>query len=375
MGIDVLSKATGRRLVHWTPANVRDCVLWQGPPRPTYNTQPTLVDGDMEAAGTTAWTSGNSATLSKQTSDPHSGTRCLRVSGDVYPYAYQSNILPGNAYRAVGWARVLSGAPASVRIGSGNNSWQTSSTSWTSFDVTATATDPSYGLMSVGTVAGQSSEFDDTSITNLSLTSLSPAVGAPLTQSTATAMPWIDTTTGLVKYQTDVLSWSGAVSLSKCLHDGTGGTLIVCVRPSVLNAVNIFASTCALNALNHGMLMWYANDNTAVIYVFNGSGTPDLVTTFACPVAVNNTYVFTVRIRSGVGGVTFRSNSVNKYTGALTAPSTSNPSAGFKIGDLTYPIDGLIPDCAVYNRVLTDSECLRIERYMYRQAEGVDPSW
>jgi hypothetical protein len=39
-----------------------------------------IVDGDMEASDTTAWTAGNSATLTKETGDPAEGTRSLRVA-------------------------------------------------------------------------------------------------------------------------------------------------------------------------------------------------------------------------------------------------------------------------------------------------------
>lgn len=64
MGIDVLSKAAARRFVQWTPGSVRDCVLWQGPGRVTYNTQPNLLDGACEDVS--KWLSYNSGALSNQ---------------------------------------------------------------------------------------------------------------------------------------------------------------------------------------------------------------------------------------------------------------------------------------------------------------------
>jgi len=53
------------------------------------------TDGDMEAANTTAFTPGNSATLSKETATPYEGVRHLRVAynGQNVPYASSANIL------------------------------------------------------------------------------------------------------------------------------------------------------------------------------------------------------------------------------------------------------------------------------------------
>ena len=68
-----------------------------------------INDWDMEDSGVSAWTAGNSATLSKQSDDVFGGSQCLRVAvGDVSksPYALQSTGLTvGSSYRVTGYVR------------------------------------------------------------------------------------------------------------------------------------------------------------------------------------------------------------------------------------------------------------------------------
>ena len=64
-----------------------------------------LVDGDMEAAGVSDWTVVNSATLTKENTDPYEGTQNLRVAYNAVnePGASQSVLTSGTWY-LVNWS-------------------------------------------------------------------------------------------------------------------------------------------------------------------------------------------------------------------------------------------------------------------------------
>lgn len=66
-----------------------------------------LVDGDMKALGTSAWSSGSSAILSKVIDTTEGKGRILRVTKNVtnYPYAYQNCLEVGKTYRMTGYVR------------------------------------------------------------------------------------------------------------------------------------------------------------------------------------------------------------------------------------------------------------------------------
>jgi hypothetical protein len=109
-----------------------------------YNPTNLFTDGDMETAGVAAWTAGGGATLTKQTTDPHGGTQCLRVAGSG-GYARQVILTGGRTYLVTGWARSDGTAVPGVSIqttppfphwtGTNSTSWQ-----YFSFVVTAVGT-------------------------------------------------------------------------------------------------------------------------------------------------------------------------------------------------------------------------------------------
>jgi hypothetical protein len=81
-----------------------------------------LVDGDMEAETTVAWTSNSGATLTKETASPYTGTRYLRVQstgGDSASQARQDVLTAGVRAIVDGWYRTESGGTAQVIIGLG----------------------------------------------------------------------------------------------------------------------------------------------------------------------------------------------------------------------------------------------------------------
>lgn len=125
-----------------------------------------LADGDMETSGVGAWTAGNNATLTKDTTSPYEGSQCLRIAynGTTTPYAYQSVLTAGKTYKISGRARGdgtyypfldASGAP---------QFWTgTTSTSWQSFDEIFTVTAAVISLATNASGTGYV-EFDDIKI-------------------------------------------------------------------------------------------------------------------------------------------------------------------------------------------------------------------
>ncbi len=124
-----------------------------------------LTDGDMEGAGTAAWTPAT-ATLSKETSTPHGGERCLRVAylATAQGGATQYALTNGATYRATGFAR--SNGSAIPRVGTSAATLWTGingTTDWQLFDVTFTVTTigPVMWFFSANLAAGRYVDFDD----------------------------------------------------------------------------------------------------------------------------------------------------------------------------------------------------------------------
>jgi len=136
-----------------------------------------LTDGDMEAAGTSSWPNVQDAVMTKQTTDPHGGSRLLRVTtseiggGNQYPQTGQQVLEYGKWYRVRGYAR-SDGTMLPRVTGGGPWVWNgTNSTDWQYFDVTFTPSSNLYVLLffSVVDPAGtEYTEFDDVSVEEIS---------------------------------------------------------------------------------------------------------------------------------------------------------------------------------------------------------------
>lgn len=124
-----------------------------------------LIDGDMEAAGTAAWTAINNATLTKDVTFPQDGIQCLRVAynGTGWPMASQYVKTIGRTYVVSGYARGNGAVAPVVRDGSTVIWTGTSSTAWQQFSVVhyATSTQAQFGTLAVS--AGYV-EFDNLSV-------------------------------------------------------------------------------------------------------------------------------------------------------------------------------------------------------------------
>jgi hypothetical protein len=140
------------------------------PSMPVTSASELLADGSMEAAGTSSWTPGGFAVLSKQTSSPKSGSQVLRVANDgshTAANANQSSLTAGAVYRVTGFMRsdgtssprVLNNSSAILYTG-------TSSTTWQPFDVVFIAAGNTINFQAALSVAGSNyAEFDDVSVT------------------------------------------------------------------------------------------------------------------------------------------------------------------------------------------------------------------
>jgi hypothetical protein len=124
-----------------------------------------VVDNDMEAAGVGDWAVVNAATLTKDVTNPHGGTRCLRVAhnGTSDPGARQTILTVSDLFRATGWARgdgtYLPWVHTSgTVIYSGDTG-----TTWKSYSKAFTAATTTLTYYSNASAAGNS-EHDDVSV-------------------------------------------------------------------------------------------------------------------------------------------------------------------------------------------------------------------
>jgi len=96
-----------------------------------------LFDGDMEAVGVLNWSVGNSAIITKQTTDPHNGSQLLRVAynGVADPYAYQAATYIDEYYHLWGFARSDGSSIPVIKSGSITVWTGTDSTDWQLIDI------------------------------------------------------------------------------------------------------------------------------------------------------------------------------------------------------------------------------------------------
>lgn len=126
-----------------------------------------LLNTDVwNGLGTGAWTAGNSATLSAQTTTRHDGVSgtVLRTTrnGVTSPYAAQNVLTVGQPTRVYGWCRSDGSVAPLVRYGTTTVFTGTTSTDWQPFDVIAIPTSTDLRLGNATNTGTQYSEFDVT---------------------------------------------------------------------------------------------------------------------------------------------------------------------------------------------------------------------
>lgn len=125
-----------------------------------------LVDGDMEAAGTSAWGVFVAATLSKETASPQAGTQNLKVlyNGNASCYAKQTILLAGYRYRIKGYAKSDGGMLPLIGTDAATVWIGTTSTSWQAFDFSFTNISGTTLYLGGTASSGQFTEWDSIEI-------------------------------------------------------------------------------------------------------------------------------------------------------------------------------------------------------------------
>ena len=121
----------------------------------------------MEAVGTAAWTTVNSAVLTKDGSNPHGGTQSLMIARDGThnsPQARQTILTIGQTYRIYGYTRSDGSALPQVVGGGVTGFTGTASTAWQPFDFVFVATTTTISLNNTTSTGTQYVEFDDVTV-------------------------------------------------------------------------------------------------------------------------------------------------------------------------------------------------------------------
>lgn len=336
----------------------------------TYNTQPSVTDGDMEAADTSAWAVGSSATLSKESGAPGgTGSQVLRVAynGTNNPYAYQNVMIVGNRYAGTGWARGDGTGYPSVWLG--GFIWTgTSSTSWQSISGDETTVSTNMRLYCNINTAGYS-EFDNIVITNISINSIADRAGvsSAFTQATAANMPWIDSTTGAMRFDgvSDYLASADAATYWNFLHDGSGAT-VFCVAKTdeVLPNLDLGHIDNLRNNASRAGFSISANPSQKYVTLSVGNGTGTFAyqaTTSNGVITEGNPYLTETIVSSAV--VRLDIDGTNRLLGVPTSPGGSASAVMYVGAWSTTPArhwNGIIGDTVVFNRVLSNTERYRL---------------
>ena len=132
------------------------------------------ADGDMEQADTSFWVASNNATLTKETTDPHGGSRCLRVTygGTNNAYAQKVLLTVGHTYTLSGWFRGdgTNGPIVYLGVASGYAVSGAITNVWQAFSITRKVVATSIALSTTSTSAGQYCEFDDLKLVEITET-------------------------------------------------------------------------------------------------------------------------------------------------------------------------------------------------------------
>jgi len=161
-----VQRATIARLIaQWQAMTVAEKEIWNLAAKGEWSNL--LADGDMEAPNTDAWNFVyNDATISKQTKNPHSGARCMRVVRAEKEYALfcqtgAGKTVAGKIYWATGWARG-DGLSIPVVLPGGPDVWiGTPSTEWQYFDFVACPKYAGFYFCTTLGNPGNYTEYDD----------------------------------------------------------------------------------------------------------------------------------------------------------------------------------------------------------------------
>lgn len=154
------------------PRDVAD--LWDVEP------EELVVDGDMEAVGTDAWTEVGGALLSKVAGAPGGGgSQVLTVvrDGSLLSAAKQVILTVGRTYQVTGWYMTDGTCQAKVQNGNFGLALSTTSAAWVAFDATFKAQATSIDCINIANADGKAAFFDNVSVKDRTpVTETSPIV-------------------------------------------------------------------------------------------------------------------------------------------------------------------------------------------------------
>jgi uncharacterized membrane protein len=355
--------------------------------------QPVLADLDMEAANVSAYTPYYTTTISKQTTAPHSGTRCLRAAntpGQPCAVRMTHTVPVGNRVKVSGYARTDGVAGNTVKLypsGAALVSGTVATTTWQLLSLDDTVGGDGTFWFEKPALNGNYIEIDDVAVENLSIASLDPIVhaafvGMVVANAVAVSQPFKSTSQiaghdcvqfdGVADYLTSNIS----SALFNPFHATAGSTITVVIAPDTTNTgTHAALDTCNNLATNHGIYVGYDAANQQVIFrVGNGTGVWLIdAATGAGTVARNAVHV--IRITWSVAaGYSILVDGAAAVTGAVVgAASASNATMALCYGgpDATSGLWKGRLGPAFLGRGLANSVQLRFLEDQFRSWAGV----
>ena len=142
-GVDCSPINANNTSAPFVPTKIPGCVLWcetdtTAHPTAVVYRSSTLLDGNMELANTTHWPGWDPANITKDTTDPHGGTRCLMMSNSggapVTGYVYQAGVfLASDWYTVSGWYKSSTAGVINLYCGDTTNLTLPAAATWTHF--------------------------------------------------------------------------------------------------------------------------------------------------------------------------------------------------------------------------------------------------
>lgn len=319
----------------------------------------TLVDGNMEAVGTAAWTVYSGATLSKETAAPSAGKSLRITQAGVQSGTYQSLVLTavGTPYRLIGRGRSDGTAVWAVGDGGSVDRWVvgTNGVAWQDYDIKVVSANTS--LFLIKRAAGTWVEFDDIQAIpfiartkNFGLLGGSTQLGDGLTASRFPTFigqmrPGCTFNAGDTQY----LSFPGVSPM------GTSGTAICLVQfsPTTIGEVNSHVLMSQAPTAGVYGTGWLLNQYGSDIYAYWRAAGSTVIAPGLSPgihsVAMTNDGAL---VRVYIDGI---------LTGVPAAPGGASVQSGVTIGGST---DGVMPSihnstvfaASVYQNALTATQ-------------------
>jgi hypothetical protein len=325
-----------------------------------------LQDADMEAAGTGVWSTGNIASISKQSTSPHGGSQVLRVQvggANGSPITYQP-LLTGKTYRVTGYARSDGTATPKVDDGGGNVKWSgTTSTNWQAFDVTFVQSSTLVASGILFHTQGTPSSSDYTEWDDLSVTEVDPLVGKPVNGVTLGSASGGHLTNAYTFDGTNDFVNTYSTDLNSTFNPDEG-TMVAWAKVSgagVWSDASIRSINTLLSDANDYVQINKTGGANTLSFEYKAGGTSKLITSSSLGGSTSWFQVVITwsksadQVKAYINGSQVGSTltGLGTYVGNLTSTGQTigaNGTTGFE------PWSGLINDVRLYTRALSQDE-------------------